>query len=243
MGSMKKILTALVAMMAMCSVATAQDVVRDSTAVADTAADEPNVIGGRVDSTYLKQRAQSKNKKEQNIIGTPVYYDLDGQQRTTGLRPSQLRQSGSREAYIRPKHHYFNSLKDQYCGFFVETELLLGMHDVAAGANFTYLPDRWGAYASLLGGARGSYLSAGPALRLSGYDDDIDWHLYGGVMFSPRHLGAEAGLRIASPQRRGDFCWMSGSMGLGVAGGDVYVTLGFSLEILAVTALSSLLFW
>ena len=132
MGSMKKILTALVAMMAMCSVATAQDVVRDSTAVADTAADEPNVIGGRVDSTYLKQRAQSKNKKEQNIIGTPVYYDLDGQQRTTGLRPSQLRQSGSGEAYIRPKHHYFNSLKDQYCGFFVETELLLGMHDVAA---------------------------------------------------------------------------------------------------------------
>lgn len=233
----------MMALVAMCGMAMAQDVVRNSVATTDTADNEPNVIGGRVDSTYVNQRVQSKSKKkEQNIIGAPVYYGLDGQQRTTGLRPSQLREAEPQANYVRPKHHYFNSLDDQYCGFFAEAELLLGDHTIAAGANLTYLPERWGAYVSLLGGTRGSYLSAGPALRLSGYDDDIDWHLYGGIMFAPRHLGAEAGVRIAAPQRRGDFCWTSGSMGLGVINGDTYFTLGFSLHIMAVSTLTFLFF-
>ena len=220
---MKKIITALVALAAWCGVATAQDVVRDSAAapVADTVeADEPNVIGGRVDSSYLHRSPRSK--KEQNIFGTPVYYSTDLSK--------------------RPAHHYRNSLDDHYCGFFVEAETMLGPHDVAVGGNFTYLPERWGAYASLLGGTRGSYLSAGPALRLSGYDSDLDWHLYGGVVFGGRHAGAEGGIRIASTRHGSEFCWMSGSMGIGVIAGDTYVTLGFSLDIVAVTTLALLLF-
>lgn len=220
---MKKIITALVALAAWCGVATAQDVVRDTAAapVADSVeADEPNVIGGRVDSSYLQRRPRTQ--KEQNIFGTPVYYS-----------PSLAK---------RPAHHYRNSLSDRYCGFFVEAESMFGPHYVALGANFTYLPERWGAYASLLGGYRGSYLSAGPAVRLSGYDDDLDWHLYGGVVFADNHVGCEGGVRIASIQRGSDFCWMSASMGLGVIAGDTYLTLGVSLDIVAVTTLAFLMF-
>lgn len=225
-----------------CTEVWAQDVVRDSTAVADSADTEENVIGARPDSTYSRQKGRSK--KEQNVIGTPVYYGLDGQERRTGLRPSEMRQRpGAPMDYRRPEHHHLNSLRERYSGFFFEIESLIGPRDLALGANFTYLPSRWGAYGSVLAGFNHSYLTVGPALRLSGYDSNIDWQLYGGLVFGGRHMGGEAGLRMAMPDHGSDFCWNSASMGIAILNGDSYLTLGLSLELSAIIALTTLLFW
>lgn len=237
---MKRLIIAM--LMLACTGVWAQDVVRDSVAVADTTDAEENVIGGRVDTSYT--RRHEHKKKEQNVIGTPIYYGLDGQERRGGLRPSELRRPQSApEPYNRPKHHYQNSLTDRYCGFFAEVESMLGPRDLALGMNMTYLPRRWGAYGSILAGLNHSYLSVGPALRLSGYDSSYDWHLYGGAIFGGRHIGGEFGLRLALPQNDSDFCWTSASMGMAIINGDSYLTLGLSLELSLVCALTTLLFW
>ncbi|MBO4487944.1 MAG: hypothetical protein J5729_06235, partial [Bacteroidaceae bacterium] len=224
-----KIVIAIVSLVALCGVATAQDVpaaqqqvspMTEGEQVADTADNEPNVIGGRVDSTYLRQG--SRQRKEQNVIGTPVYYDA--------------------RSVVRPEHHYRNSLSSHYCAFFLEGETMIGPSDLGLGVNFTYLPKRWGAYASLLRGDKYSYLTAGPALRLSDYDEGLDLQLYGGLVFEGMHTGAEAGLRIAAPQTSSDFCWTSASLGMGVINGDVYATFGLSLDIVAIGVLTIFLF-
>ena len=104
---------------------------------------------------------------------------------------------------------------------------------MAGGFNFTMIPDRWGGYGSVMFGLRDSYVTLGPAVRLSHSDHGLDWHLYGGLMLGGRHVGAECGLRVAAPQRRSEFCWTSASMGVAAVNGDVYLTVGFSLDILA----------
>ena len=132
----------------------AQDVVRDSvhttpdsTAIKassaidmddnDTVDDEENVIGAK------PQPRKKGERKEANVLGAPVYYDVYGNVEGSGETST---------TYHRPKHHYLNNLADRYCSFFVEGELLTGRHDAAIGGSFTYLPKRWGFYGSVLGG-------------------------------------------------------------------------------------------
>lgn len=176
--------------------------------------------------------AQNTNRNR-NVLGAPVYYDTLGN--VIGKT-----QPGDTIAHL-PKHHYFNRLSNEFNAFFFEMEGLFGNNDIALGANFTYLPERWGIYGSLLGGINHGYVSVGPALRLSDNGGLLDWHLYGGVMLS-NHLGGELGFRVALPKRDGRFCWESVSIGGGVIGRHPFFTCGLSLEICAAAAFYSF-FW
>lgn len=193
----------------------AQDVVRDSTAA-------------------LGDTVRKATRTEANILGAPVYYDINGNVRGSD-NPSPV--------YHRPKHHYLNNLDSRYSSFFAEGEWMNGSTDMAMGINFTYLPKRWGAYASVLLGVKHDYLSVGPALRLSGYESTLDWHLYGGIMLGGRSAGAEIGLRIAAQQRNSEFCWTSASIGTGIVGGSPFITFGASFDIIALVGLTTILFW
>ena len=164
-----------------------------------------------------------------NVLGAPVYYDTLGNVR--GTTPHS-------DAPRLPRHHYFNRLSNDYCSYFLEVKSMIG-HDLAFGASFTYLPERWGFYGSALAGLRRPYFAAGPTLRLSDYGGSLDWQLYGGLVVS-RHLGAEAGIRMALPKRSGSFSWESVSMGTTFVNGHFFFTCGLSLEFMAVTVLSFL---
>ena len=168
---------------------------------------------------------------EENVIGGRVM-------RTNGVRRSNHPQ---RDGYQRPRHHYRNTLDNSYCSYFFEVEGMSGS-DMAVGVNFTYLPNRWGAYASVLNGYYHDYLSVGPVVRLSDYDYGIDLQLYAGAIFG-RHIGGEMGFRMALPQRNGEFCWNSASVGIGIQNGGAFVTAGLSLELSAIVALGSFLFF
>ncbi len=192
----------------------------------DTSDAEENVIGGRVQRTNVQ--------KESNVLGAPVYYNLDGSVRSGNHR------GNPRGEYVRPKHHYQNTLGNNFNSYFCEAEFLVGEKDQAIGLNFTYLPDRWGVYCSMLTGFRYNYFSVGPALRFSEVDDWCDWQLYGGLMVGDG-LGGELGLRIASEKTRSNFGWCSGSMGVAVMDGRGYLTLGMSIDLTAITALSLLI--
>ena len=222
-----KRLIVIALLLALGSIGRAQDVVRDSVAV-DTTDNEENVIGAK------PQPKRSGEKKEPNVLGAPVYYDINGNVKGSE-KPSHI--------YHRPKHHYLNNLNDRYYTFFLEGELLAGRHDHALGANFTYLPKRWGFYTSVLAGGRHTYLSLGAALRLSGYESSVDWQLYGGIGGGGNHLGGEIGLRLALRRNYGEFCWTSLSTGYANYGGYGFLTFGASLDLMAATALSALLFW
>lgn len=222
----------------------AQEVLPDSTSIlSDTIKATNTVIAPDEDSNdnqeenVIGSNRQAKvSKAEANVLGMPVYYDTLG----NVINGSQPSVSGG--IYHRPRHHYLNSLHDRYCAFFGEGEVLLGASDIAGGLHLAYIPRRWGCYTSLLYGIRQDYLSVGPALRLSNYDSSLDWQLYGGIVAGGRHIGAEAGIRVALPQRDSDFCWTSASMGMGVINGDTFFTIGLSVEIIAFNTLCFLIF-
>ncbi len=203
----------------------------------DDADDEPNVIGARP--------SPKQNPAEENLIGAPVYYDRNG-----NIVGAEKQHQG----YKRPKHHYRNNVGLNFNSFFVETEALIG-HNSAIGISFTYLPQRIGVYGKVFLSKGNEYYNLGAAARLSGVDSRWDWHLYGGIIlnngfatpskintttdFSRHlHIGGEIGFRMASPSKRGEFCWTSVSMGLATVNGYSYLTVGLSLEIAAITALS-----
>ncbi len=205
----------------------AQDVVRDTTTTADTVESDENVIGGR------PQRSNAGRKAD--VLGAPVYYNLDGSVRTAdGYR------GNPRADYVRPRHHWRNTLDSRYCPYFCEVETMIGVADVALGLNFTWLPSRWGVYGSMLGGINKNYASLGPALRLVDYDAVCDWHLYGGVVVGDG-VGGEVGMRFASPRHDGAFGWCSGSMGMTFLDGESYITFGLSLDLTAIVVLSLIL--
>lgn len=238
-----KRLTILMALLLTVSLsAMAQDVVRDSVTVGtdslavddlDTIDDGENVVGA-------KQAPQRHKAKEANVLGAPVYYDLNGN--VLGERRVASGKTPADGVYHRPKHHYLNSLDNRYSSIFVEGELLMGSSNVGVGANLTVLPNRWGGYGSAVFGVDGSHFSLGPALRLSGPESSMDWHLYCGVVLGERHLGAEGGLRMALPKVRGEFCWTSVSMGVLALNGDVCMTFGVSLDMLAVLSIMAWLY-
>ena len=230
---MKKLI--VIALLLMGGTVWAQDVVRDTVAKAvpvtavdtididdnDTIDDEENVIGAK------PRPKTSGEKKEPNVLGAPVYYDVYG----------NVQGSGSNSAvYHRPEHHYLNNLDSRYCNIFVEGAMLSGRHDVAFGGSFTWLRKRWGFYGSVLGGIHHTYLNLGAALRLSGYRSAFDWQLYGGVGGGGRHLGGEIGLRLALRRNYGEFCWTSVSLGYANYGGYSFMTAGLSLDLMVFPA-------
>lgn len=184
-----------------------------------------------VDSTerVLGDTPQPRRSRVQNVIGAPVYYD------TLGNVIGQTAPADS--FYHRPKHHFRNRLEDDFCSFFLEGQTLLGHNDMALGGQLAWVPQRWGIYGSGLVGVRHAYFSAGPVWRMSDCGNWIDWQLYGGLVVS-RHLGGEVGLRMGSPELWGDFCWTSFSITVGHVNGMNYVTLGFSLTLTSIVALS-----
>ena len=194
---------------------------------ADTADTEENVIGGRPQL--------SNTQRESNVLGSPVYYNLDGSVRRGGDR------GNPRGEYQMPEHHYKNTLSRHFNTYFCEVEGMLGEKDMAIGLNFTYLPERWGIYGSMLTGYRRNYASLGAALRLSDTYDDLDWQLYGGVICGDG-IGGEGGMRIGGSRSDSGFGWCTGSMGVAVMDGRGYFTLGLSLELSTIVALSLLLF-
>lgn len=210
-----------------CGTAWAQDTVRTAPAASDTADTEENVIGGRPQRTNVQPKA--------NVIGAPVYYNTDG-----SVRSRDNQRGNPRGEYVRPRHHWRNTLDSRFNSYFCEVEGMLGTGDLAVGMNFTYLPNRWGVYGSLLGGINHDYVTLGPVVRLSEYDDPCDWQLYGGLMAGDG-IGAEAGMRLAAPKRGGSFGWCSGSMGMAFIDGESYFTFGFSLDLTAIIALSLIL--
>ncbi len=202
----------------------------DSIAVDDDEDDDgPNVIGA--------QPAPRRPKGEANIIGAPVYYNQDGSVRGS-RQPAPPSRRGGRPAM--PEHHYLNNVGLNFNSVFLEVEAAMG-HRSALGLNLTYLPERWGVYGSALFGPRRQYYSIGPAVRLSGRQSSVDWHLYSGLTFG-RRLGGEIGFRVAAPSRGHEFCWTSASLGMAVIDGNSYLTLGLSLELSALLGLS-LFFW
>lgn len=161
-------------------------------------------------------------QRERNVLGAPVYYDTLGN--IIGQRDS------TDTLYHRPRHHFHNRLENEYCSVFLEGQTLFSHNDMALGGQLAWVPRRWGVYGSALVGFGHGYFSAGPVWRMSDCGDEIDWHLFGGLVFS-RTVGCELGIRMGSPKLWGDFCWSSFSLSMGHVNGASYVALGFSLTL------------
>ena len=177
----------------------------------------------------LGDSPQLRRSRAQNVIGTPVYYD------TLGNVIGQKAPDDS--LYHRPKHHFHNRLENDFCSVFLEGQTRFSSNDVAVGCQLAWVPRRWGVYGSGMVGVRYGYFSAGPVWRMSDCGNWIDWQLYGGLVVS-RQPGAEIGLRMGSPKLWGDFCWSSVSFNWGYVNGASYVTLGLSLTLTSIVALS-----
>lgn len=230
MNKMKKILFILMLLAGgMVWAQTPADTAKVNATSVDTAdAEEENVIGGRVQRTNPQH--------ESNVLGTPIYYNLDGSVRQ-GNHRGNPRPSGE---YQRPEHHYRNTLGSHFNTWFCEAEAMIGDKDAAVGMNFTYLPERWGIYGSMLAGRRYNFASLGAALRVSDKYDLIDWHLYGGIICGDG-IGGEGGMRIGATRGKTGFGWCTGSMGVAVMDGRGYLTLGLSLDVTAAIAALTLL--
>lgn len=168
-------------------------------------------------------------QSNRNVLGAPVYYDTLG---------NVIGQQASDDSIYRlPKHHFHNRLENDFSAYFLEGQFLFGSNDMAVGAQFAYVPRRWGFFVGGDLGVNSGYLKAGPVLRLSDCGNIIDWQLYAGIIAS-RTLGGEVGIRMAAPRLLGDFCWTSVSLGVGYANSMTYFTMGFSLTLSTILALS-----
>lgn len=185
----------------------------------------------RAESREIDGGQRQQDVSEGNVLGAPVYYDTLG----------NIRGTESDGVSRLPRHHYFNRLSNKYSNTFFEVLGMVGTGDIGIGLSFCYLPERWGGYGSLITGVRRDYFSFGPALRLSDYDDPLDWHLYGGFVVS-RHLGCEVGIRMALPRRNSNFSWESASMGAVFVNGHGFITCGLSIEFAAMVS-AAMLWW
>ena len=208
----------IIALTLVCAAVQAQDVVRD-TMSADTTDEEPNVIGA-YPSPQTNQRSQ-----EINIIGSPVYYDLNGN--VIGSQKTPQTQ------YHRPKHHYFNSHSLGFCNTFLELKGMVG-REFVAGLALSYVPGQWGIYSSFVGNNSHRYLSMGPIIRLSNMTSDSDFQIYGGLLFSSS-MGSEIGIRLAENKSGSKFCWLSGTVGMAKIRSNYFLTFGLSLQLSALT--------
>jgi hypothetical protein len=184
------------------------------------------------DSTgrVLGDNPQVRRSREQNVIGAPIYYDTLG---------NVIGRSAPVDSfYHRPKHHFRNRLENEYCAFFLEGQTMLS-NDLSIGGQFAWVPGRWGAYASGRIGVDEGLLTLGPVWRMSDCGNWLDWQLYGGLtMGHAMSVGAEVGIRMGSPKLWGDFCWTSMSVSVGRIHGMNYYTLGLSLTLTSLVAIT-----
>lgn len=126
-----------------------------------------------------------------------------------------------------------------FCHYFLESEILIGPGDAAWGLSFTCLPERIGVYGSLLGGIYDNWLSCGLVWRASQPDNRFDWHFYGGDVWGPS-IGLEAGVRISATGQNngGAFSWWSGSLGVIAMEHQAYFTIGISIGVLGLSSFS-----
>ena len=203
--------------------------------------DEPNVIGAR---------RSSHSYGNDNLIGTPIYYDSMG---------NALGGSRRSNTYQRPERHYLNDPGIHFNSYFLEFENLIG-YDYALGLGFTYLPRHVGGYGKAFIGIKAYYYAAGAAFRIAGAGSRYDWHLYGGLLLRQSHeryaddidtyvirprttrLGGELGVRWAQVAKQGKFCWLSATMGMAYVNRHSFLTVGVSLEVAAI-GLASLFLW
>ncbi|MCR5445718.1 MAG: hypothetical protein K6E96_08625 [Bacteroidales bacterium] len=184
-----------------------------------------SVAVGRV----LGDEPQVRRSHERNVLGAPVYYDTLGNVIGRGAPADSF--------YHRPKHHFRNRLEDDFCSVFLEGQTKLG-RDIALGAQLAWVPQRWGIYGSGCISRYNCDFSVGPVWRMSDCGNWIDWQLYGGLAFSYLSVGAEMGVRMASPKLWGDFCWTSFSLTVGRIHQTNYVALGLSLTLTSIVAIT-----
>ena len=183
------------------------------------------------DSTgrVLGDNPQVRRSREQNVIGAPIYYDTLG---------NVIGRSAPVDSfYHRPKHHFRNRIEDEFCSVFLEGQTKLG-NDISLGCQVAWVPQRWGIYGSACVNRHMCEFSLGPVYRLSDCGNWIDWQLYGGLSSRFLALGAEVGVRVASPKLWGDFCWTSVSLTVGHVQETTYVALGLSLTLASLVAIT-----
>lgn len=165
----------------------------------------------------------------QNVIGSPVYYTDSTQYRPGhGLdfeHPAHMHR-------VTPNHHRMRTVRNDFNQVFLETRLMVGQLDVSVGFDVAYVfPSDWGIYASWMWGHYYDWPSMGAVYRLSSPGDDLDWQLYGGLVFGPA-AGLEGGVRLAFDNwGRNNLSWWSLNMGVMEVQGYSFLTLGCSLGI------------
>lgn len=177
----------------------------------------------------LGDEPRVRRSHERNVLGAPVYYD------TLGNIIGQPKPVDG--LYRRPKHHFNNRLENDFSSIFMEWQFKVD-YDFAFGCQVAWVPNRWGIYGSACVNWERCDFSVGPVWRLSDCGNWIDWQLFGGLACSRYALGAEVGIRMAAPRLRSDFCWTSVSMTIGRMQESNYVTLGLSLLLSPVVAIS-----
>lgn len=114
------------------------------------------------------------------------------------------------------------------------------------GVQFSYVPNRWGAY---VGGGHGwladrryGQMAGGVVLRPVVQPSLLDWHLYGGLVARYGQLGVEVGTRFCAGGLLNpfDFALSSFTFSLQRLPGGTYYTVGFSLDLTALLLLALL---
>jgi len=140
--------------------------------------------------------------------------------------------------YSAPKINPIRYFGSPFCQHFANIKLLIGPQDFGIGAEYSYLPELWGFGLSGFVGYSNLWLAGGANYRLSRPWSHYDWHLYanGGIRCADGRMAdvrptLEAGIRMASAEGLGSFCYSSGSIGALTDFRHVYLTVGLSITL------------
>lgn len=119
---------------------------------------------------------------------------------------------------------------------FLEGSFTFGFEGIGLGANYAYVPKRWGAYGSYVYDvySQRSWFSAGAEIRVVMEPSAMDWHLYAGPAYGVgKGLGYELGTRFALGQTENTktFAWTSFSLGVMHFQDVNYIMVGASVSI------------
>lgn len=131
---------------------------------------------------------------------------------------------------LRFPHHY-----SELIGSYQDYQMFVG-------ANYTYIPKKWGLYGSFMYGFQGDYCAnVGPAIRLANSSfTGVDIHLFQGVGLNSGSLGGETGVRFGFGRDKKYGMWsLSGSLCYSSEG--IGWSVGMSWPIAGITAGSALI--
>lgn len=203
---------------------------KDSVTVKDTVVDKSAIaVEDSTVNTAPRGReidgGHSKKSSDANIIGSPRYFDGEGDES---------------EEYRRPRGGAMRYFGHDFCSVFGETMFMTGFHDSGLGLQLAYVPEKWGGYGTYIYGRHHDWFSLGAVWRLSEPWSNTDFQLYAGANYGHgygygyhRSLGYELGMRLAVTQsvNWGSFCWTSLSLGVMRNAGHSYLTVGLSLDL------------